>query len=48
MLRLIYAAAKWGPTHSRNSFPYTEEARDYTSGTARPNDLILKVHVTAL
>jgi len=30
-------------------FPYTEEARDYTSGTVptKPNDLILKVYVTA-
>jgi hypothetical protein len=30
-------------------FPYTEEARDYNSGTVptKPNDLILKVYVTA-
>lgn len=30
-------------------FPYTEEARDYPSGTVptRPNDMILKVYVTA-
>jgi hypothetical protein len=30
-------------------FPYTEEARDYTSGTVptRPSDLILRVYVTA-
>jgi hypothetical protein len=30
-------------------FPYTEEARDYTSGNVptRPNDMILKVYVTA-
>lgn len=30
-------------------FPYTEEARDYSSGNVptRPNDLILKVYVTA-
>ena len=30
-------------------FPYTEEARDYTSGTVptKPNDLILKVYVMA-
>jgi hypothetical protein len=30
-------------------FPYTEDARDYTSGNipTRPNDMILKVYVTA-